>query len=85
VIVLRSQTTCTCSSIQASACATGTVPIVFVQVTDPVGGGIVESLARPGGNVTGFPAPEYVTSGKYLELLKQIAPRLTRSAVAREN
>ena len=85
MIVLRSQTTCTCSSIQASARATGTVPIVFVQVTDPVGGGIVESLARPGGNVTGFAAPEYVTSGKYLELLKQIAPRLTRSAVAREN
>ena len=61
-----------------------TVPIVFVQVTDPVGGGIVESLARPGGNTTGFAAPEYLTSGKYLELLKEIAPRLTRVAVTRD-
>jgi len=64
--------------------ATRTVPIVFVQITDPVGGGIVESLARPGSNVTGFAAPEYVTAGKYLELLKQIAPRLTRAAVTRD-
>jgi putative ABC transport system substrate-binding protein len=64
--------------------ATRTIPIVFVQITDPVGGGIVESLARPGGNVTGFAAPEYVTAGKYLDLLKQIAPRLTRAAVTRD-
>jgi putative ABC transport system substrate-binding protein len=64
--------------------ATRTVPIVFVEITDPVGGGIVESLARPGGNVTGFADPEYVTAGKYLELLKQIAPRLTRAAVTRD-
>jgi putative ABC transport system substrate-binding protein len=64
--------------------ASNTVPIVFVEVTDPVGGGIVESLSRPGGNTTGFAAPEYVTSGKYLELLKEIAPRLTRAAVTRD-
>jgi ABC-type uncharacterized transport system substrate-binding protein len=63
---------------------TRTVPIVFVSVTDPVGGGIVESLARPGANTTGFAASEYGTSGKYLELLKQIAPRLTRVAVTRD-
>jgi putative tryptophan/tyrosine transport system substrate-binding protein len=64
--------------------ATRTVPIVFVQVTDPVGGGIVESLAHPGGNTTGFAAPEYGTSGKYLELLKEIAPGLTHVAVTRD-
>jgi putative ABC transport system substrate-binding protein len=64
--------------------ATRTVPIVFVQVSDPVGGGIVESLARPGGNATGFASPEYSTSGKYLELLKEITPRLTRAAVTRD-
>src|SRR6266566_2895971 len=51
-----------------------TVPIVFVQVGDPVGGGIVESLARPGGNTTGFAEREYITSGKFLELLKEVAP-----------
>src|SRR5207248_6899650 len=61
-----------------------TVPIVYVSVTDPVGGGIVESLARPGANVTGFAASEYGTSGKYPDLLKQIAPRLTRVAVTRD-
>ncbi|MFL5269414.1 MAG: ABC transporter substrate binding protein, partial [Stellaceae bacterium] len=54
--------------------ATRTVPIVFVQVTDAVGGGLVETLARPGGNATGFTLFEYSTSGKWLELLKQIAP-----------
>ena len=64
--------------------ATRTVPIVFVQVSDPVGGGIVETLARPGGNATGFAAPEYVTSGKYLELLKEMAPQVTRVAVTRD-
>jgi len=64
--------------------ATRTVPIVFVQVSDPVGGGIVETLARPGGNATGFAAPEYVTSGKYLELLKEMAPQVTRAAVTRD-
>jgi putative ABC transport system substrate-binding protein len=64
--------------------ATRTVPIVFVQVTDPVGAGLVESLARPGGNATGFALFEYSTSGKWLELLKQIAPRVTRAAVLRD-
>jgi putative ABC transport system substrate-binding protein len=63
--------------------ATRALPIVFVQVTDPVGGGFVSSMARPGGNATGFTALEYGTSGKWLELLKQIAPGLTRVAVIR--
>jgi putative ABC transport system substrate-binding protein len=64
--------------------ATRTVPIVFVQVTDPVGAGFVESLARPGGNTTGFTPYEYGTSGKWVELLKEIAPRVTRAAVLRD-
>jgi len=64
--------------------ATSTVPIVFVQVPDPVGGGFVESLARPGGNVTGFMLYEYSLSGKWLELLKEISPRVTRAAVLRD-
>jgi putative tryptophan/tyrosine transport system substrate-binding protein len=63
---------------------TRTVPIVFVNVIDPVGAGFVESLARPGGNVTGFTQFEYATSGKWLELLKEIAPRVTRAAVLRD-
>lgn len=63
--------------------AAGTVPIVFVAVVDPVGGGFVESLARPGGNITGFTLFEYGISGKWLELLKAIAPRITRAAVLR--
>jgi putative ABC transport system substrate-binding protein len=54
--------------------ATRTVPIVFASVADPVGAGFVDSLARPGGNTTGFMAFEYSLSGKWLELLKQIAP-----------
>src|SRR5262249_13197443 len=63
---------------------TRTIPIVFTGVADPVGAGIVESLARPGGNVTGFFLYEYGMSAKWLELLKQIAPRVTRVAVTRE-
>jgi putative ABC transport system substrate-binding protein len=63
--------------------ATRTAPIVFVQVTDPVGGGFVESLARPGGNATGFMLFEYSIGGKWLELLKEIAPGVTRAAVIR--
>ena len=64
--------------------ATRAIPIVFVQVADPVGAGFVESLARPGGNATGFANFEYGISGKWLELLKEIAPRLTRAAVLRD-
>jgi putative ABC transport system substrate-binding protein len=64
--------------------ATRTVPIVFVNVVDPVGSGFVESLTRPGGNTTGFLLFEYSLSGKWLELLKQIAPNVTRAAVFRD-
>jgi putative tryptophan/tyrosine transport system substrate-binding protein len=64
--------------------ATRTVPIVFVVVIDPVGAGFVASLARPGGNATGFTMFEYGMSGKWLELLKEIAPTLTRVAVVRD-
>jgi putative ABC transport system substrate-binding protein len=64
--------------------ATRTVPIVFVNVADPVGAGFVDSLARPGGNVTGFMQFEYSLSGKWLELLKQIAPDVTRAVVLRD-
>ena len=63
---------------------TRTVPIVFVIVIDPVGAGFVASLARPGGNATGFLMFEYGLSGKWLELLKQIAPSMTRAAVLRD-
>jgi putative tryptophan/tyrosine transport system substrate-binding protein len=63
---------------------TRTIPVVFTGVADPVGAGIVESLARPGGNVTGFFLFEYGMSAKWLELLKQIAPSVTRVAVTRE-
>jgi putative tryptophan/tyrosine transport system substrate-binding protein len=61
--------------------ATRTVPIVFPIIADPVAGGFVDSLARPGGNATGFMLFEYSISGKWLELLKQIAPDVTRVAV----
>jgi ABC-type uncharacterized transport system substrate-binding protein len=61
-----------------------TIPVVFVNLVDPVSGGFVESLARPGGNVTGFLLFEYGISGKWLELLKEIAPRVTRVAVLRD-
>jgi putative tryptophan/tyrosine transport system substrate-binding protein len=64
--------------------ATRTVPIVFPVAGDPVGGGLVESLARPGGNATGFMTTEYTVGGKWLDLLKEIAPGLTRAAVLRD-
>ena len=64
--------------------ATRTVPIVFAVIVDPVGAGFVDSLARPGGNATGFMSFEYGMGGKWLELLKEIAPRVTRAAVLRD-
>jgi putative ABC transport system substrate-binding protein len=60
------------------------IPVVFVSITDPVSGGFVESLARPGANATGFSIEEYGMSGKRLELLKTVAPRLVRAAVLRD-
>jgi ABC-type uncharacterized transport system substrate-binding protein len=65
--------------------ATRVVPVVFVAAIDPVGAGFVDSLARPGGNATGFTFLEYGTSGKWLELLKEIAPHVTRAAVLRDS
>ena len=73
------------ATIPALLQATRTVPIVFVEVTDPVGAGFVDSLARPGGNATGFTASEYGTSVKWLELLKQIAPNVVRAAALRDS
>jgi putative tryptophan/tyrosine transport system substrate-binding protein len=72
------------ASMMAVQQATDTIPIVFVVVVDPVGAGFVASLARPGGNATGFTQFEYGLSGKYLELLKDIAPRITRAVVIRD-
>ena len=63
---------------------TRTIPVVFTLTPDPVGAGFVTSLARPGGNATGFTSTEYGMSGKWLELLKEIAPRVTRAAVLRD-
>jgi len=80
VLVAASGTTTVAPLLQA----TRTVPIVFVVVVDPVGAGFVASLARPGGNATGFTTFEYGMSGKWLELLKQIAPSMTRAAVLRD-
>jgi putative ABC transport system substrate-binding protein len=65
--------------------ATRTVPIVFVSVVDPVGAGFIDTLARPGGNATGFLMFEYGISGKWVELFKEIAPRVTRVAVLRDS
>jgi ABC-type uncharacterized transport system substrate-binding protein len=64
--------------------ATRTVPTVFVNIIDPVGAGFVTSLARPGGNVTGFILFEFGIVGKWLEILKEVAPRVTRVAVIRD-
>ena len=68
-------------SLVAARQVTSTIPIVFVSVADPVGQGFVPSLARPGGNITGFSAEEAGMGGKWLELLKELAPRVTRIAV----
>jgi len=71
-------------SVVALQRVTHVVPIVFVRVSDPVGAGVVDTLARPSGNVTGFMNYEYSLSGKWLEILKQIVPRLTHAAVLRD-
>jgi putative ABC transport system substrate-binding protein len=71
-------------SVTALQRVTHTAPIVFVRVSDPVGAGVVESLARPGGNVTGFMNFEYNLSGKWIELLKQIVPAVKRAAILRD-
>ena len=73
------------TSVGALLQATRTLPIVFAQAIDPVGSGLVDSLARPGGNVTGFATFEYSTSGKWLELLKEIAPGVKRVALLRDS
>ncbi len=65
--------------------ATRTVPIVFVNAVDPVGAGFVNSLSRPGANITGFSSIEFGMSGKWLELLKEVAPHVTRAAVLRDS
>ena len=72
-------------SVAALRRVTRTLPIVFADISDPVGAGLVDTLARPGGNVTGFMIFEYSLSGKWLELLKEVAPRLTRAAVLRDS
>jgi putative tryptophan/tyrosine transport system substrate-binding protein len=72
------------ASVAALQQASRSVPIVFTNVIDPVGAGYVTSLARPGGNITGFSAFEYSLGGKWLELLKEIAPNVTRAAVLRD-
>jgi putative tryptophan/tyrosine transport system substrate-binding protein len=73
------------SGVTALQQVTRTVPIVFARVVDPVGAGIVDNLARPGGNATGFMLYEYSLSGKWVELLKEIAPHMTRVAVFRDD
>jgi putative ABC transport system substrate-binding protein len=79
-VILATGTPVTAALLQA----TRSLPIVFAQVVDPVANGFVESLARPGGNATGFTIFEYGLGGKWLELLKEIAPHVTRAAVLRD-
>jgi putative ABC transport system substrate-binding protein len=79
-VILTGGTSTTAPMLQA----TRAVPIVFATVVDPVGAGFIDSLARPGGNATGFLLYEYSLGGKWLELLKQIAPTVTRVAVLRD-
>jgi putative tryptophan/tyrosine transport system substrate-binding protein len=74
----------TSSVLAALQAATSVVPIVFVAVIDPVGAGLIDSMARPGGNTTGFIAFEYAIAAKWLDLLKEIAPSVTRAAVLRD-
>jgi putative ABC transport system substrate-binding protein len=81
-VILAAGGTPTVSALQQ---ITRTVPIVFVGVADPVGGGFVASLASPGGNTTGFTVYEYAISGKWLELLKEVAPRIQRAAILRDS
>jgi putative ABC transport system substrate-binding protein len=80
-VILANSSTSVSSLLQV----TRTVPIVFAAVADPVGAGYVESLARPGGNATGFIALEYSFAGKWLELVKEVAPRVTRVLVLRDS
>jgi putative ABC transport system substrate-binding protein len=75
---------CTTPAVTPLQQATRTVPIVFVGVIDPVGSGLVASMARPGGNATGFVVFEYALAAKWLELLKEVAPGVTRAAVLRD-
>jgi putative ABC transport system substrate-binding protein len=79
--VILANTTPAVTSLQRSS---RTLPIVFASVIDPVGSGLVASLSRPGGNATGFITFEYALAGKWVELLKEVAPRVTRAAVLRE-
>jgi putative tryptophan/tyrosine transport system substrate-binding protein len=72
-------------SVAALQQASRTVPVVFAGIIDPVGAGLVKSMARPGGNTTGFTAFEYAIGAKWLELLKEIAPSVTRAAVLRDS
>jgi len=85
LIALKPEVILATGSAATAPLHTSTVPVVFVNVIDPVGAGFVESLARPGGNTTGFTQFEYSTTGKWLELLKEIAPRVTRAAVLRDS
>jgi ABC-type uncharacterized transport system substrate-binding protein len=73
------------STVTALQSTTSTVPIVFANVVDPVGSGLVANLAKPGGNITGFTSGELGFSAKWLELLKQVAPRVTRVALLRDS
>jgi putative ABC transport system substrate-binding protein len=86
MVALASEAIITDTSYNVAAVqqVTRTVPIVFGGVIDPVGAGLVNSLVRPGGNTTGFTAFEYAIGAKWLELLKEVAPRITRAAVLRD-
>jgi len=79
-VILANSTPALASLVQL----TRTVPVVFVTVADPVGAGFVDSLARPGGNVTGFTSCDYSIGAKWLELLKEIAPNVKRIGVLRD-